>query len=176
MSKFIENFKEAASIIPFGHKNPYDPFNLPPANGNSVTASYRERVGVPFSYTKDVGGTEKSDYGILWVPKYEASKINRYGTFDKKEIETYGAELQNGLSLTSKGFNDMYQKDPESFSFGFPYEERSRGDRPDSMKKQRETMRNRQKSEDDRITEFFNNLKKIIKQDDNSNNSGRIGL
>lgn len=103
---FFENFKEAANIVNFPDRNPYSEANLPRINESN--ASWKERVAVPFSYQINESGDRRR--GAFYVPAYEASKIKKSGVINAKELETYGADLDDGRSLTAKGFIDLYER------------------------------------------------------------------
>jgi len=105
---FFENFNDAARIIPRELKNPYGEANLPSTNENANSAAWRERVAIPFSYIVSDGGDRQ--YGTLYVPAYEANKIRKDGTIRADNIEIYGAELTDGLSLNEQGFRNLYNK------------------------------------------------------------------
>lgn len=107
---FFENFKEAANIVRFPEQNPYGEANIPRIN--ETNAAWRNRVAVPFSYQVSESGDRKK--GVFYVPSYEASKIKRDGTIKTKELETYGAELDDGRSLTAKGFMDLHEQVKDS--------------------------------------------------------------
>lgn len=105
---FFDNFKEAGRIIPAATKNPYGEANLPLQNTRENVASWQDRVAIPFSYAKDNSG--KRQYGTIFVPYYEASKVRNDGTVNGGEIEIYGAELSDGLSLNPKGFKKLFDQ------------------------------------------------------------------
>lgn len=105
---FFENFKETSRIIPRELKNPYGEANLPSMKESRNSAAWRERVAIPFSYIISDGGERQ--YGTLYVPAYEANKIRTDGTVRANDIEIYGAELSDGLSLNEQGFRNLYNK------------------------------------------------------------------
>lgn len=105
---FFENFKEADRIIPREFKNPYGEANLPSIKKGRNSAAWRGRVAIPFSYIVSDGGERQ--YGTLYVPAYEANKIRTDGTVRADDIEIYGAELTDGLSLNERGFRNLYNK------------------------------------------------------------------
>lgn len=105
---FFENFKEADRIMPRELKNPYGEANLPSVKESRNSAAWRERVAIPFSYIISDGGERQ--YGTLYVPAYEANKIRTNGTVRSDDIEIYGADLTDGLSLNEQGFRNLYDK------------------------------------------------------------------
>lgn len=106
---FFENFKESSGrIISPMWNNPYGEHNLPSQDTGQNTMAWQGRVAIPFSYIISDGG--KRQYGTLYAPMYEADKIYKDGTVDSDELEIYGAELSDGLSMTPKGFRNLYDK------------------------------------------------------------------
>lgn len=106
---FFKKFRDSnGRIISSMWKNPYGEANLPSPDTDQNTYAWQGRVAIPFSYIISDGG--KRQYGTLYAPMYEADKIYRDGTVDSDELEIYGAELSDGLSMTPKGFRNLYDK------------------------------------------------------------------
>lgn len=91
--------------------------NLPNANEQDNSIEWRERVAVPFSFTKE--GSKM--YGMLYMPESEAADkfdprrdINT--VMEVGDIQIYGGETMDGRSFTPKGFNEIVQQaDKNSF-------------------------------------------------------------
>lgn len=120
MSTFFDNFREAASITPTGIEPVYKNANLPSPDG-AVTAAWRGRVGLPFSYvsSSNDGKSKGRQSGILYLPSYEAKKVLNSGSIRKgvSDAEIYGAEI-NGQSLDVTGFQKLFNdKNNSDFRF-----------------------------------------------------------
>lgn len=117
---FFENFNEAEQIIVPSHKNPYSESNLPSMNSSSNSATWKERVAIPFSYrAKRKDGGRSYNTGILYLPAYETSKIRANGQTREgvTDIDIYGAEI-NGQSLNVSGFKKLFNdKNNSDFQF-----------------------------------------------------------
>lgn len=91
--------------------------NLPNTNEQENSIEWRERIAVPFSFTKE--GSKM--YGMLYMPESEAANkldpqrdINT--ALNVGDIQIYGGETMDGRSFTPKGFNEIVQEaDKDSF-------------------------------------------------------------
>lgn len=113
---FFENFRDAERIMSPLYNNPYGDANLPSTQAGINSAAWRERVAMPFSYkTKTNNGAEAYNTGILYLPAYEASKIQKNGALANgaTDAEIYGAEI-NGQSLNKNGFQRLFNDEANS--------------------------------------------------------------
>lgn len=108
MATFFEKLKEAGKVITAANKNPYGEANLPSLDESANKATWQERIAIPFSYkTSDEGDRQ---YGMVYIPKYESSKFQKWGEVSGGDVDIYGAELTDGMSFTPQGFDSLYQK------------------------------------------------------------------
>lgn len=108
---FFENFKEAENIIPRLRVQPYGA-NLPSPQYEENSGAWQGRLAIPFSYQKTKDGQRQ--YGIVYVPSFENTKFQEWGEISGGDVQTYGAELADGMSLTPEGFNKLYQNNKKS--------------------------------------------------------------
>lgn len=105
-SNFFKNFRESTDPIIIG-RNPYGESNIP-GLGKNHDADWEERVAIPFSYVISDGG--KRQYGTIYAPYYEAKKLKKDGTVKADDLEIYGADLVDGLSMTADGFKKLFEE------------------------------------------------------------------
>lgn len=114
MATFAENFRNfvgGAIVNNFPKEN--EDTSVPSLEDHRNSEDWKERVAMPFSYSD--GDNGKRTYGILYLPKSAAWEISSTGNTNAKELQTYGAETMDGLSLTPAGVQKMFNKYRDSF-------------------------------------------------------------
>lgn len=117
ISSFTENFRNFVNAAPIDEgaslgQTVYDA-DIPNINPSYNSKDWQERVAVPFSYADGKRG--KRLYGIMYMPETAAWKLSSNGNTSEKELEAYGAELMDGRSLTSRGLQNLFEKNRGSF-------------------------------------------------------------
>ena len=114
MANFLENFRNFVGGAPVNDipRRNEDP-NLPSLYEPNNSREWRNRVAVPFSYSD--GTNNKRSYGIIYMPESAAWEISSTGSTDAEELQTYGAETMDGISLTPKGVQKLFDKYRDSF-------------------------------------------------------------
>lgn len=136
-------------------------------NGSNST-SWTNRVAIPFSYNTSADFGDTRDYGVLYVPAYSANKITKDGEIKSEDLDIYGADLANGMSLNAKGFMDLYNK-AKYADFRFGGNEKTEVKNTDAFSQLRESIRKSQ--------EFSNNaIRRRLLDSNNNDNSDRIKL
>lgn len=98
-------------------EDPYNGTGIPQLDDKKNSRQWKNRVAVPFSYAPKNSQQYpfERQYGILYLPMSEADKIKKDGKVKTDDVDIYGAELQNGPSLTADGFRNLVNNESKTF-------------------------------------------------------------
>lgn len=114
MASFAENFRNfigGATVNDFPNGN--EDTSIPSVDEYRNSYDWQNRVALPFSYLD--GDHGKRTYGILYMPESAAWEISDTGNTTSDELQTYGAETMDGLSLPPSGVQNLFNKYRDSF-------------------------------------------------------------
>lgn len=114
---FFKNFNESMNVPSWLKEDPYNGTGIPQLDDKKNSTQWKNRVAVPFSYAPKNSQYYpfERQYGILYLPMSEADKIKKDGTVRTDDVDIYGAELQDGPSLTANGFRNLFNNESRTF-------------------------------------------------------------